>query len=126
MKHAFLFFQRSRTRRQPVQDRVERGFAEDLEKNEAVKVYAKLPTWFSVPTPLGAYRPDWAVLVDLDGKERLYFVVETKGTLFDEALRLTEAAKIKCGKEHFKSLNGQHEPPQLIQATNVADMMQHL
>jgi restriction endonuclease len=28
-------------------------FAEQLEKNEAVKVYAKLPGWFKVPTPLG-------------------------------------------------------------------------
>jgi type III restriction enzyme len=42
---------------------VERDFAESLEKNEAVKVYAKLPGWFKVPTPLGTYNPDWAVLV---------------------------------------------------------------
>ena len=33
-----------------------------VEKNEAVKVYAKLPSWFKVPTPLGSYNPDWAVL----------------------------------------------------------------
>jgi type III restriction enzyme len=31
----------------------ERAFAEALEKNEAVKVYAKLPGWFTIPTPLG-------------------------------------------------------------------------
>jgi hypothetical protein len=40
---------------------VERTFAEQLEKNESVKVYAKLPAWFKVPTPLGSYNPDWAV-----------------------------------------------------------------
>src|SRR5690606_15428477 len=34
---------------------VERDFADQLEKNEAVKVYAKLPGWFKVPTPLGTY-----------------------------------------------------------------------
>ncbi len=45
---------------------VERRFAADLEANEAVKVYAKLPGWFKVPTPLGNYNPDWAVLVEID------------------------------------------------------------
>ena len=83
---------------------VEKTFAEELEKNEAVKVYAKLPGWFRVPTPLGTYNPDWAVLVELNGTERLYFVVETKGTLFTDALRPTEQAKIDCGREHFKAL----------------------
>ncbi|MFC2100138.1 hypothetical protein ACFLSF_04835, partial [Candidatus Bipolaricaulota bacterium] len=34
----------------------------------------------------------------------LYFVVETKGTLFAEDLRDTENAKIECGREHFKAL----------------------
>jgi type III restriction enzyme len=37
-----------------------------------------MPAWFKVPTPLGTYNPDWAVLVEKDGTERLYFVVETK------------------------------------------------
>jgi type III restriction enzyme len=83
---------------------VEKTFAQELEKNEAVKVYAKLPGWFRVPTPLGTYNPDWAVLVELNGTERLYFVVETKGTLFSDALRPTEQAKIDCGREHFKAL----------------------
>ena len=83
---------------------VEKHFAEQLEINESVKVYAKLPAWFKVPTPLGSYNPDWAVLVqDRDG-ERLYLVVETKGSLFMEDLRDKESAKIACGKAHFKSL----------------------
>ncbi|HQN28888.1 MAG TPA: hypothetical protein PLT43_10005, partial [Mesotoga sp.] len=60
--------------------------------------------WFVVPTPLGNYNPDWAVLVEIDGNQRLYFVVETKGTLFTDALRATEQAKIDCGREHFKAL----------------------
>ncbi len=83
---------------------IEQTFAQDLEKNEAVKVYAKLPRWFQVPTPLGAYNPDWAVLVDQDGEERLYFVVETKGSLFTEDLREVEEAKTKYGRAHFNAL----------------------
>ena len=54
----------------------ERRFAKDLESNEAVKVYAKLPAWFKIPTPLGSYNPDWAVLIDHNGEEKLFFVVE--------------------------------------------------
>ncbi len=86
------------------QSDTERTFAEQLEKNEAIKVYAKLPGWFKVPTPLGPYNPDWAVLVEKDGAERLYLVVETKGSLFADDLRGKESAKIECGKAHFKAL----------------------
>ena len=31
--------------------------ADKLGKNDVVKVYAKLPGWFKVPTPLGTYNP---------------------------------------------------------------------
>ena len=83
---------------------VERDFAEALEKNEAVRVYAKLPGWFKVPTPLGTYNPDWAVLIERDGQERLYFVVETKSSLIEGDLRDREGGKIKCGAAHFAAL----------------------
>jgi type III restriction enzyme len=83
---------------------VEAQFAEAFERNDEVKVYAKLPTWFRIDTPLGGYNPDWAVLVDHNGAERLYFVVESKGSLFSDALRPTEEAKIKCGRAHFQAL----------------------
>ena len=101
----------------------ERTFAEQLGKNEAVKVYAKLPGWFKVPTPLGTYNPDWAVLVEKDGAERLYFVVETKGSLFIDELREKESAKIECGKAHFKALAVGESPAQFIQARNIDDLM---
>jgi len=104
---------------------VERTFAEQLEKNEAVKVYAKLPGWFKVPTPLGTYNPDWAVLVQVDGAERLYFVVETKGDLFDDALRGNEAAKIACGEAHFKALAVDENPASYLRATKIDDLMDH-
>ena len=101
----------------------ERAFAEALEKNEAVKVYAKLPGWFTIPTPLGPYNPDWAVLVDKDGTERLYFVVETKSSLFTDDLRDPEGAKIKCGAEHFKAIAVGESPARFIKATNLDDVL---
>lgn len=106
---------------------VERTFAEQLEKNESVKVYAKLPGWFKVPTPLGTYNPDWAVLVEISGQERLYFVVETKGSLFADDLRDNEAAKVACGVAHFKELaTDVHNPARFIKATKVDDLMAHI
>ena len=83
---------------------IEREFAEKLDANEDVKVFAKLPDWFKIPTPLGTYNPDWAIVVEKDGQKRLYFVVETKGTdLFGE-LPPPQQAKIKCGQAHFAAL----------------------
>ena len=82
----------------------ERDFADALEKNDAIKLYAKLPGWFKVPTPLGSYNPDWAVLVGEEDAQRLYFVVETKSSLFADDLRDKESAKIVCGKAHFQAL----------------------
>ena len=83
---------------------IEREFAEKLDANEDVKVFAKLPDWFKIPTPLGNYNPDWAILVEKDGQDRLYFVVETKGTNLFGELPPPQQAKIKCGKAHFAAL----------------------
>ena len=102
---------------------VEKKFAEKLEENEAEKVYAKLPSWFRVPTPLGTYNPDWAVLMEVDGMEKLYFVVETKGSLFDEDLRGKERAKIKCGKAHFEALAIGENPASYLVAQHIDDLM---
>lgn len=102
---------------------VERTFAEDLERNEAIKVYAKLPNWFKVPTPLGTYNPDWAVLIEVDGEERLYFVVETKSTLFSDALRAAEQGKIDCGKAHFRALAVGEDPARYVTARNLDDVL---
>ncbi len=88
---------------------VELQFASAFEKSDDIKLYAKLPDWFKIDTPLGTYNPDWAVLVEADGREKLYFVVETKGSLFTDALRPTEQAKIDCGKAHFKALGNDVE-----------------
>ncbi|NIA11782.1 MAG: restriction endonuclease subunit R, partial [Nitrospiraceae bacterium] len=89
----------------------ERQFAEDMERHEAVKLYAKLPGWFKMPTPLGSYNPDWAVLVDTEEGEKLYFVVETKGSVHASDLRHKEGAKIACARKHFDALKELHTPP---------------
>jgi len=101
----------------------ERAFADDLEKNNAIKVYAKLPGWFTVPTPLGSYNPDWAILIEKDGEERLYFVVETKSGLFKDDLREKENAKIECGRAHFHAIAEDESPAQYIVARNVDDVL---
>ena len=101
---------------------IEANFANQLENNTAVKVYAKLPGWFKVPTPLGNYNPDWAVLIDTDEGERLYFVVETKGSRFLDDLRIPESAKIECGKKHFNALKVGESPARYEVATSVDDL----
>lgn len=106
---------------------IEKTFAEDLEKNEMVKVYAKLPAWFKVPTPLGTYNPDWAVVVDDNGEEKLYFVVETKGSTWLDDLRHLEKGKIICGEKHFEEIaKGQTNPAKYIKAKDVDDMLNHV
>jgi len=101
----------------------ERDFADALEKNDAIKLYAKLPGWFKVPTPLGSYNPDWAVLVEEDGAQRLYFVVETKSSLFTDDLRDKESAKIECGKAHFHALAVGENPARYVVARTAGDLL---
>lgn len=101
----------------------ERDFADALEKDDDVVLYAKLPGWFKVPTPLGNYNPDWAVLVNKDGTRRLYFVVETKSSLFTDDLRNKESAKIECGKAHFKALAVGDNPARYLVARSLSDVL---
>ena len=62
----------------------------------------------------------------MDGKERLYFVVETKSSLFTDDLRDNEAAKIVCGEAHFKALAVDPNPARYIKATNINDVFNHV
>ena len=90
---------------------VERRFAEDAEASSEVKLYVKLPRRFTVPTPLGAYNPDWALVLEVNGKNHLYFVVETKSADLLGELRDKEQGKIACAEKHFDSIAGTHTPP---------------
>ncbi len=76
-----------------------------------------------MPTPLGSYNPDWAVLVEQDGAERLYFVVETKSSLFTDDLRDKESAKIECGKAHFQALAVGDNPAHYEVSRSVDDLL---
>lgn len=109
-------------------------FAEKLEESTDVKLYAKLPAWFKIDTPLGSYNPDWAVLIDKeDGMgDQLYFVVETKSSIFSDDLRASEQAKIDCGIEHFKALsqdkngNALDNPAKFVKADSYNTFAIHL
>lgn len=83
---------------------VERQFAEKLDSREDVKFFMKLPAKFKIPTPVGDYNPDWAIIKQVDGEDRLYMIRETKSTLDELKLRPTEAAKIASAREHFKAI----------------------
>lgn len=91
----------------PLDSNIESKFAKDCETSEQVKFYFKLPAWFKIPTPIGDYNPDWAVVFEDDA--RIYFVAETKdtGTPYIDFAKLSESEllKIKCGKAHFKQFS---------------------
>jgi type III restriction enzyme len=99
----------------PIDSGVENSYAEALDKNSNVKFYFKLPRGFYVATPIGKYRPDWAVLFYDDSK--VYFVSETKGVsnINDPNLKPLEKAKIIYGSKHFSSLN---DPVKFIAPTD--------
>lgn len=83
---------------------IEKPFALALDRDPDVKMFFKIPERFKIETPIGTYNPDWAVYLTRNGEEKLYFILETKGTtnLFD--LRTPEQLKIRCGKKHFEAL----------------------
>lgn len=82
---------------------VEKQFAKDLDNNEYVRLFVKLPGWFKIDTPIGPYNPDWAFITHRD--EKLYFVRETKSTLETRERRTKENQKILCGKRHFETID---------------------
>lgn len=83
---------------------VESDLAKSFENSNNVKVYAKLPPKFKIKTPLGDYNPDWALIWEQSGDQKLYFVLESKGSKHRLMLRPMEYFKITCGKKHFRAL----------------------
>ncbi len=82
-----------------VESTTEEKFAKDCEAQDEIKFFMKLPRAFKIPTPIGNYTPDWAVVFKNDTK--IYFVAETKSNLSEKNLRGYENMKIDCGKKHF-------------------------
>jgi type III restriction enzyme len=83
---------------------VERQFAEILDARDDIEMFMKLPAKFLIPTPVGDYNPDWAIVKNVDGKKKVYMIRETKSTLDKNLLRPTEKTKIECGIKHFKAI----------------------
>ena len=87
---------------------VERAFVEALERRDDIRCYLKLPAFFTVPTPIGDYNPDWAIVKEVHDAfgvptgEKLYLVRETKGTADASQLRPSEEQKMRCGERHFR------------------------
>lgn len=84
---------------------IERPFAVALDNDPDVKMFFKIPDRFKIETPIGTYNPDWAVYLTKNGEEKLYFVLETKGSTSFMDLRTREQLKIHCGKKHFEALD---------------------
>ena len=83
----------------------EKAFAEALEGATEVQVYAKLPRKLKIPTPVGNYAPDWAIVFNDGTVRHVFFVAETKGSLDGMELRGVEKAKTKCAQKLFNSIS---------------------
>lgn len=98
----------------PLDSAVEQNFARDCENYDddtlgKIPFYFKLPKWFKIPTPLGNYNPDWAVVAE--NGEQAFFIAETKGTpkgiqegVDHDKLRPAERLKIECAEKYFAEL----------------------
>jgi type III restriction enzyme len=82
----------------------ERDFAKELDVSSEVVVYAKLPTGFFIPTPVGDYNPDWAIAFKQGAVKHVYFVAETKGSMSSMDLRKIEECKIQCARKFFAKI----------------------
>lgn len=87
-----------------IDSEVERRFAELLDSREDIKLFMKLPSKFKIDTPVGPYNPDWAIIKQEDGQDRIYMIRETKSTDVEEKRRPAENAKIKAATKHFAAI----------------------
>ncbi|HZV72181.1 MAG TPA: DEAD/DEAH box helicase family protein [Conexibacter sp.] len=88
---------------------VERRFAERLDHDRRVRFYVKLPSWFTIDTPVGPYNPDWAICWDDGDRPQIHMVRETKATHDAAALRRLESNKIACARRHFEALDADYD-----------------
>jgi type III restriction enzyme len=87
----------------PYDSQVERRFAIDVDQHEEVRYFTKLPRWFEIETPVGKYRPDWAI-IKTNG-DVVYFVRETKSDTDPRTKRDSERSKFLSGIAHFRAIN---------------------
>ena len=53
---------------------------------------------------MGDYNPDWAIIKNEDGHDRLYLIRETKSSLDPTKRRPGENAKINAAMKHFEAI----------------------
>ena len=94
----------------PLDSDTENQFAADCQNYEDITLYFKLPRWFKIPTPLGSYNPDWAIVKQNGAKA--YFIAETKNTgqgiqegVDESKLREEEQLKIQCARAYFREMD---------------------
>ena len=93
----------------PVDSQIERDTV-DESAQPAVTVFAKLPR-IDIPTPLGAYNPDFGYVLHRGGKaQALYLVVETKGYAQRGEIPQREQWKIASARHFFSALQAQGVP----------------
>lgn len=92
--------QKSITDKLALDSATEQEFAKYLDNREDIKLFLKLPAKFVIPTPVGPYNPDWAIVKEVDGHEKVYMVRETK----NGGERSDELAKINCAAKHFEEI----------------------
>jgi len=88
---------------------IEKEFVKEFNESDNIKLFTKLPSNFKINTPIGNYNPDFAIIVEIDGEEKLYFVLESKGSVLEEDRRGKENQKIKCAKKHFEVLANEYK-----------------
>ncbi len=89
---------------------IEQDMAHEFDNHSTVRLFMKLPDKYKIPTPIGTYNPDFALVMekqDIDNPDadtRFYFVIETKGTSELDKLKPDERMKIECAIRHFEAL----------------------
>ena len=92
--------QKSITDKLGLDSATEQNFAQYLDARDDIKLFLKLPAKFIVPTPVGDYNPDWAIVKEIEGSEKIYMVRETK----NGGEREDELTKIRCAAQHFEAI----------------------
>ncbi|AEC17335.1 Type III restriction enzyme, res subunit [Gallibacterium anatis UMN179] len=115
----------------PLDSQTEQQFAQDCESSDDVEFYFKLPEKFKIPTPLGHYNPDWAVV--FKGENKIYFVAETKNTgegiqrgVAEEKLRESEQMKIAYALKNFDCLRSEYSDLDYCVIEKVSELSEKL
>ncbi|MCF8232715.1 MAG: hypothetical protein K9J27_11055 [Bacteroidales bacterium] len=96
-----------------IEDSTEEAFVREAENDPDVLFVLKLPAFFTIPTPLGPYRPAFGVALKENtassDKGCRFFVIDTKEFFNMEDDKKPTArgmSKMKCARKHFEALEG--------------------